>query len=84
MNKLEKEFLECQFLEESQIPESVGESPLVVERESRYYRADELWAYMSTMKCGDGLLKFSRLLEVAKLTRVLRHSNAEEERVLAW
>ena len=83
-NKLEEELLEHQFLEQSHIPESVWESALVVEGElQNYYRADELWAYMSTMKCGDGMLKFSRLSEVAKLALVLPHSNAEEERVFS-
>ena len=82
LNKLE-EFFEYQLLEWSQIPESVWESALVVEGESQYYRADELWAYMNTMKCGDGMLKFPRLSEVAKLALVLPHSNAEEERVFS-
>ena len=83
LNKLEEEFLEYQLLEQSQIPESVWESALAVEGESQYYRADELWAYMNTMKCGDGMLKFPRLSEVAKLALVLPHSNAEEERVIS-
>ena len=79
LNELEEEFLEYQFLEQSQIPESVWESALVVKGESRYYRAEELWGYtcMNTMKCDDGLLKFSRLSEIAKLALVLPHSNAE-------
>ena len=80
LNKLEEEFLEYQFLEQSLIPESVWESASVVEWELRYYRADELWAYMSTMQCGDGLLKFSRLSEVAKFAIVLPHWNPDEER----
>ena len=83
LNKLE-EFLEYQLLERSQIPQFVWESALVVEGESQYYRADELWAYMKTMKCGDGMLKFPRLSEVAKLALVLPHSNAEEEGSSAW
>ena len=83
LNKLEEEFLEYQLLERSQIPESVWESALVVEGESQYYRASELLAYMNTMKCGDGMLKFPRLSEVAKLALDLPHSNAEEERVFS-
>ena len=83
LNKLEEEFLEYQLLERSQIPESVWESALAVEGESQYNRADELWAYMNTMKCGEGMLKFHRLSEVAKLALVLPHSNAEEERVFS-
>lgn len=57
LNKLEEEFLDYQLLEQSQIPESVWESALVVDGESQYYRADELWAYMSTIKGGDGMLQ---------------------------
>ena len=82
-NKLEEEFLEYQLLEQSQIPESVWESALVVDGDLQYHRIDELWAYISTMKCGDGMLKFSKLSQVAKLALVLPHSNADEERVFS-
>lgn len=55
----------------------------MVDGDKHYHRADELWAYLSTLKSCDGTLKFPKLSKVAKLVLVLPHSNAEEERVFS-
>ena len=81
---LEDEFLSYQLLKESDIPDSVWQSALVVEKdEKRYYRMDVIWAYLKTVKHADSSLAFQKPAEVALLVLTLLHSNAEEERVFS-
>ena len=84
LNKLEEEFLDYQLMEYTEVPESVWASAVVVDEESRqHHRMDILWAYLSTMKNPDGMLRFPMLSKVAHLVLVLPHSNAQEERVFS-
>ena len=83
---LSEEFTEFQLLEEGHIPERVREAATVFEdkdREVKYYRMDQIWHYLASMKDADESFKFSRLANVAKLVLVLPHSNAQEERVFS-
>ena len=83
LNKLEEEFIDYQLLGSSDIAASVWESALVADGESKHYRMDLVWSYSNTMKRGDGMLKFTKLSQVARLVLTLPHSNAEEERVFS-
>ena len=83
LNKLGEEFLDYQMMERTELPESVWKSALVVDGKSQYYRMDEVWTYLSSMKSVDGTLRFPMLTKVAQLVLVLPHSNAQEERVFS-
>ena len=83
LNKLCEEFFDYQMMERTELPESVWKSALVVDSESQYYRMDEVWTYLSSMKSVDGTLWFPMLTKVAQLVLVLPHSNAQEERVFS-
>ena len=84
LSNLEDEFLSYQLLNESDIPDSVWKSALVVEKDDKqYYRMDVIWAYLKTVKHADNSLVFKKLADVALLVLTLPHSNAEEERVFS-
>ena len=68
-------------MKESDIPESVWQLALVVDKETRHHRMDITWSHMTTMKHPDGSPKFQKLAQVALLVLTLPHSNAEEEQV---
>ena len=84
LSNLEDEFLSYQLLNESDIPDSVWKSALVVEKDDKqYYRMDVIWAYLKTVKHADNSLVFKKLADVDLLVLTLPHSNAEEERVFS-
>lgn len=70
-------------MEHSDIPEDIWQSAIVVDGESRHYRYDTIWAYLSTLKGADGMLRFSKLSKVSQVVLVIPHSNAQEERVFS-
>ena len=77
------EFVAFQLLASSDIPQSVSESAKEkMENDyQEFVRMDKIWAFLSTMKTGDGYnLRLPQLSKVAKLVLTLPHSNAGEER----
>ena len=83
LSELEDEFLQYQLMRESDIPESVWQLALVVDKETRHHRMDIIWSHMTTIKHPDGSPKFQKLARIALLVLTLPHSNAEEERVFS-
>ncbi len=83
LNEIEDEFLEYQLVRESDIPEHVWQSALVVDKETRHHRMDITWSHMKSVKHLDGSPMFQKLAQVALLVLTLPHSNAEEERVFS-
>ena len=83
LSQLEDEFLRYQLLEESDIPEHVWESALVVDGETWFHRMDMIWTYLKNKRDPDGTFSFEKLAQVALLVLTLPHSNAEEERVFS-
>lgn len=82
---LSEEFTTFQLLEEHHIPE-VRKAATITEddeKDTKYYRMDYLWQFLSSVKDGDGSLKFPNLAKVAKVVLVIPHSNAQEERVFS-
>ena len=71
-----------QLMEESDIPEHVWESALIVDGETCYQRMDTICTYLKSKRDPDGTFDFERLAQVALLVLTLPHSNAEEERSL--
>ena len=61
LSELEDEFLEYQLMRESDIPESVRQLALVVDKETRHHRMDIIWSHMTTIKHPDGSRKFQTL-----------------------
>ena len=72
-----------QLLKESDIPEHVWESALVVDGKTRYYRLDIIWTHLKNKRDPDGTFVFEKLAQVALLVLTLPHSIAEEERVFS-
>ena len=82
MNKLEEEFLQYDL----DTPAKVWEDALVKDdkdEDSRKYKMDVIWAYLSTVKNIDGQFIFEWLAKVALLVLTIPHSNAQEERVFS-
>ena len=83
------EFVGFQLLEDGDIPQSVWESATELLEENSpkdqaFVRMDVIWAFLSSMKAGDGYsLKFPHLSRIARLVLVLPHSNAGEEHVFS-
>ena len=82
------EFVSYQLLAHDDVPEDVWDSANeMVENDSGkqpFVRMDVIWAFLSTMKTGDGCSnKFLFLSKIAKLVLTLPHSNAGEERVFS-
>ena len=83
MDKLEAEFLDYQLMDKK-IPDDVWDSAVtIVDGAQKYYRMDKIWNYISSMINPDGVHRFHRLANVAKLVLTLPHSNASEERVFS-
>lgn len=90
LTRLGEEFVQYQLLNNEDIPKEVWDAACVKISEDeegdeveKYYRMDVIWHYLSTIKEGDGRLKFRRLSKVAKLVLTLPHSNASEERIFS-
>lgn len=85
LDKLGEEFTDYQLMELKEVPESILKSALVVDSDdnSQHYRMDTVWAYLSTLKGVDGLLRFPKLSKIAQLVLVIPHSNADEEQVFS-
>lgn len=86
MTHLGQEFVDYQLLCDSDIPQTIWDKAKVrptEEGEDAHYRMDVIWHYLSTLKSGDGRLRFTRLSKVAMLILTIPHSNAEEERVFS-
>ena len=82
MNAIEEEILQCQLLNDKDIPESTWDSAKI-EDDSTHFRMDILWSFLLKMKDPSGTAMFERLAKVAILVLTLPHSNAEEERVFS-
>ena len=81
---LEDKFLSYQLLKGFDIPDSVWQTALVVEKnEKHYYRMDIIWAYLETVKYANSSLAFQKLADVVFLVLTLLHSKAEEEEVFS-
>ena len=86
MNKLEEEFLQYQTMNDLDIPAKVWEDALVKEdkdEDSRKYKMDVIWAYLSTVNNIDGQFIFEQLAKVALLVLTIPHSNAQEKWVFS-
>ena len=71
-------------MESNEVPESVWEAALVKDDDGvQYHRMDTIWAHLTSMYSPDGMPRFSKLGNIAKLVLVLPHSNAEEERLFS-
>ena len=71
-------------MDSKEIPAEVWNSALVKVKEGQeYHRMDMIWAYLGSVRNPDGMLRYSKLANVAKLILVLPHSNAAEERVFS-
>ena len=73
-------------MDDSDIPTKIWEEALIKEdndEDTRKYRMDVIWAYLSTVKNVDGKLTFEQLAKVALLVLTIPHSNAQEERVFS-
>lgn len=72
------------MLDESDIPNDIWDEAIVHQNEEvSYYRMDTVWHHIATMRAPDSRPRFARLCRIAKLTLVLPHSNAQEERVFS-
>ena len=72
LDKFGEEFIDYQLMELKDVPESVLKSALVVDDEkTQHYRMDNTWAYMSTLKGVDGMLRFPKLAKFAQLVLVI-------------
>lgn len=87
LDMLQEEFVSYQLLRDTDIPTQILEEAKFGEDEAVYYRIDILLGHYVLCKMkeiGSSELKFRRLAEVAKAVLVIPHSNASEERCLAW
>ena len=85
LKELDNQFLQYQLLQDKDIPQSVWDEATIVDEgdNTKYYRMDVLWGYISKIKTCFGRLQFNLLFKVAKLVLVLPHSNNGEERVFS-
>ena len=86
LDYLSEEFTDYQLLDEETIPDEVRKAATIIddsEKDTKYYRMDVIWHFLSSLKYSDSCFRFSRLANVAKLILVLPHSNAQEERVFS-
>lgn len=84
LDHLLEEFTDFQMLDESDIPNDVWDEAIVHQNEEvSYHRMDTVWHHIATMRAPDNRPHFARLCRIAKLTLVLPHSNAQEERVFS-
>jgi hypothetical protein len=71
-------------LNDEDIPQIIWDKAKVGSSEEdgdEHYRMDIIWHYLSTVKSGDGRLRFKKLSKIAMLVLTIPHSNADEERV---
>ena len=84
LDQLLEEFTDFQMLHDRDIPNDVWDKAIVHQKEEvSYYRMDTVWHHIATMRAPDNTLRFARLSRIAKLTLVIPHSNAQEERVFS-
>lgn len=69
----------------SDVPQSVWDKACVCSNddEEKIFRMDEVWHYLSNLKSSDGMKWFKMLSQIALLTLIVPHSNADEERVFS-
>ena len=82
INGLEEEYLDYQLMDSKEIPAEVWDSALVKVKEGQeYHRMDIIWAYLGSIRNPDGMLRYSKLANVAKLILV---QMLQKSAYLAW
>ena len=84
---MQEECIECQQLDDSDIPDSVWEEAKLKDDSDQVSastcRMDVIWGHLLTLKLPNGTLKFDRINKVPKTVLVLAHSYAGEEKIFS-